>query len=271
MFCGWRLIQSKPNLLELGSGSLEMDAITGQCVFQGKPTGKLTIAEEIRTWLQQDLATNNIPIAALTGARLEVKLSFSVVPWNEATREIFYSDGRAIRTEKMNRCVMECNSNVTTDESVYRSKLMEVQEWPLNWPQHRMKRANPFPSLSLLLPDDVVEDTDSQVASYWKHGDTCLLQISCFFRERGPQVSATQRLSEQMRAGGDWQTVRLRRTIEGCDIAAASSKDSEDTSWVHVYLVWDWLAVHATISHKGSPSTCDWAWDALFSIRPVVM
>jgi hypothetical protein len=134
MFCGWRLIESKPNLLKLGSGTLEIDAITGQCVFQGKTTGPLTIAEEIRAWLQQDLATNKIPIAALTGAHLAVKLSFSVVPWNEPTREIFYSDGKAIPTEQMNRCVMECDSNVTTDESAYRSKLMEVQEWPLGWP-----------------------------------------------------------------------------------------------------------------------------------------
>ena len=134
MFCGWRLIESKPNLLKLGSGTLEIDAITGQCVFQGKTTGQLTIAEEIRAWLQQDLATNKIPIAALTGAHLVVKLSFSVVPWNEPTRESFYSDGKAIRTERMNRCVIECNSNVTTDESIYRSGLMEVQEWPVGWP-----------------------------------------------------------------------------------------------------------------------------------------
>jgi hypothetical protein len=56
VFCGWRLIESQPNLLKLGSGTLEIDAITGQCVFQGKTTGQLTIAEEIRAWLQQDLA-----------------------------------------------------------------------------------------------------------------------------------------------------------------------------------------------------------------------
>lgn len=134
MFCGWRLMESKATLLKLGSGSLEIDAITGKCVFQGKPTGQLSIAEEIHSWLRQDLAANNIPIAALTGARLSVKLSFAVVPWKKNTAEIFYSDGKAIRTEEMNRCVMECNSTVTTDESVYRSKLTEVQEWPLGWP-----------------------------------------------------------------------------------------------------------------------------------------
>jgi hypothetical protein len=142
MFCGWRLIESKPNLLKLGSGTLEIDAITGQCVFQGKTIGQLTIAGEMRVWLQQDLATNKIPIAALTGAHLAVKLSFSVVPWNEATREIFYSDGKAVRTEKMNRCVMECDSNVTTDEAPYRSKLTEVQEWPLGWPNVRPPSPN---------------------------------------------------------------------------------------------------------------------------------
>jgi hypothetical protein len=134
-----------------------------------------------------------------------------------------------------------------------------------------MKRANPFPSLSLLLPDDIAEDSDSKVASYWKQDGNCLLQISSFLREREPQVSAIHRLSERTSAGGDWQAVSLARTIEGCDIAAASTIDGQNTSWVHVYLVWDWLAVHATISHKGQPLTCDWAWDSLFSIRPVIM
>jgi hypothetical protein len=137
--------------------------------------------------------------------------------------------------------------------------------------QHRMKSAKPFPSFSLLLPDDVQAGTDSSVASYWKQDDTCLLQLSSVVRKSGPQISATQRLTDRIRAGGEWQTVRLVRTIEGCDIAAASTTDRENTSWVHVYLVWDLLAVHATVSHKGQVSSCDWAWDAIFSIRPVVM
>jgi hypothetical protein len=137
--------------------------------------------------------------------------------------------------------------------------------------QNRMRHANPFPSVSLLLPDDIREDIDSKVASFWKDEDTCLLQISSFLREQGPQISAKSRLSERMRAGGDWHTVSLGRVIEGCDIAAASTKDSQDTSWVHVYLVWEWLAVHATVSNRGQLSMCNWAWNSLFSIRPVIM
>ena len=134
MFCGWRLIESKPSLLNLGSGTLEIDAITGQCRFAGETTGQLDIAEEIRAWLRRDLESNEIPIAALTGARLVVELSFSVVPWNERTGEIFVSDGKATRTDQMNRCIINCESKVTTDEAIYRCRLMETQEWPIGWP-----------------------------------------------------------------------------------------------------------------------------------------
>jgi hypothetical protein len=134
-----------------------------------------------------------------------------------------------------------------------------------------MKRANPFPSVSLLLPNEIAEDTDANVASYWKSDDTCLLQISSFRREQGRQVAAIQRLSERTRAGGKWEPMDLSFTIEDCDVAAASTKDDEGTSWVHVYLVWEWVAVHATVSRKGEVSQCDWAWNALSSIRPVIM
>lgn len=134
----------------------------------------------------------------------------------------------------------------------------------------RMKRASPFPSFSLLLPDDVSEDRDSKVASYWKPNDTCLLQMSSFLREQGPQISAIQRLSERMRTGGEWQPVSLTHSIKGCDIAAASTSDDEGISWVHVYLVWEWLAIYATVARKDDHCLCDWVWDSLLSIRPIV-
>jgi hypothetical protein len=81
--------------------------------------------------------------------------------------------------------------------------------------QHHMKRAKPFPSLSLMLPDDIAEDADSGIASYWKQdNNNCLLQI--LFREWGPQVSALHHLPERTSAGGEWQAVSLAGTIEGC-------------------------------------------------------
>jgi hypothetical protein len=141
MFCGWRLIGSKPNLVDLGAGTLEIDAITGECFFQGRIIEQLTIAQEIRVWMQDDLAANKIPFVALKRARLSVNLTFSVVPWNKQSREIFYSDEGAVRTEKMTRCTMECDSNVATDEAVYSSRLTDVQEWPLGWPANNLLKS----------------------------------------------------------------------------------------------------------------------------------
>jgi len=120
--------------VDLGSGTLQIDAMAGNCTFQGKQIDRLRIAEEIRTWIRDDLTANNIPADALTNARLSVKLSFSVVPRSVPKEQIFYSAGRAVRTEQMNRCLMECDSHVATNEAVYRSHRTEVQEWPIGWP-----------------------------------------------------------------------------------------------------------------------------------------
>ena len=133
-FCGWRLVGSKPNLVKLGSGILEIDAISGKCLFQRRNIDQLTIASELCASMQHYLAATKTPIATLTGARLIAKLSFSVVPWNETTRETFYAAGRIVRTREMNRCFMECQSHIATNEASYRSELAEVQEWPLGWP-----------------------------------------------------------------------------------------------------------------------------------------
>ena len=135
-----------------------------------------------------------------------------------------------------------------------------------------MKAIKPFPSFSLSLPDEVTEDRkDTNVASYWMAGDTCLLQLSSFVRDSGQQVSATERLSERIKRGGKWKSFDLSGVIDGCEAAAALTVDERGTSWVHAYLVWPWLTVHATVSRQGDPSACEWALEALSNIRPVVM
>jgi hypothetical protein len=131
--------------------------------------------------------------------------------------------------------------------------------------------ANPFPSFSMLLPDDVVEDHDGTVASYWKKGNRCLLQLSSFRRDSGPQVSAAQRLSDRMEMGGTWQPFSLPHEIRGCEAIAASTIDEHGTVWLHAYLVWPWLTVHVTVSRRSDFSDCEWAWRAVSSIHPVVM
>jgi hypothetical protein len=134
-----------------------------------------------------------------------------------------------------------------------------------------MKAASPFPSIFLLLPEDVIEDNDDRVFSCWKNGDNCLLQLSSFARQSGAQVSATQRLSDLTKTEGSWKPFNLPRQIEGCEAAAAAMVDENGTAWVHVYLVWPWVAVHVTVSGKSQIEECHWAWDSLATIKPVVM
>ena len=134
MFCGWRLIGSKPELVKLRSGILVIDAITGQSSFQGQTIDQFAIAEELRAFLQRNLEANKVPMDVLKSAQLTVQVSFSLVPWNNAAKETFYSDGIQVRTKKMNRCSMQCESKVTTDKAVYHSSQTEVQVWPVGWP-----------------------------------------------------------------------------------------------------------------------------------------
>jgi hypothetical protein len=137
MFCGWRLISSKPKLVKLGSGILEIDALTGNSSFNGKSIPELTIAVELREWLKDDLAAHNIPPNALSYARLKADLSFSQISWNDRKDkgELFFSaSGGAVRTSTMHRCVMKCESEVVTDEAVYRSTFEDLEDWPIGWP-----------------------------------------------------------------------------------------------------------------------------------------
>ena len=148
------------------------------------------------------------------------------------------------------------------------------QQWPLciiPIGGEPLMTANPFPSFSILLPDGVTEDHEDTVASYWKKGDSCLLQVSSFRRDSGSQVSAAKRLSDRTKMGGTWQSFNLPGGIRGCEAVAASTVDENGTVWVHAYLVWPWLTVHVTVSRRGDLSDCEWAWKAVSSIHPVAM
>jgi hypothetical protein len=74
MFHGWRQFNCWDRLLALGRGTLTIDALSGECVFNGQPIESLTIAEELRLWLRDDLAAQGVPLTAIRSARLEAQL-----------------------------------------------------------------------------------------------------------------------------------------------------------------------------------------------------
>jgi hypothetical protein len=134
MFCGWRLNNCKADLAKLGSGTLEIDALTGNCYFNERPTPELFIAIELREWLKEDLAAHKIPLESLSRGLLKAELLFSEISWGDRrTNEHYFKEGRTVRIAKMHRCVIQCESEVATDEATYRSKYEDLEEWPVGW------------------------------------------------------------------------------------------------------------------------------------------
>jgi len=134
MFCGWRQIFSKPQLVQLGNGRLEIDALTGSCSFNGTPIDQVSVAIELRAWLEQDLMQHNIPKSALKEASVSAELLFQSVPWHPLPATQFFKSGEPIHSGPMHQCVVRCASMVRTDDAEYRSKLEDVERWPVGWP-----------------------------------------------------------------------------------------------------------------------------------------
>lgn len=139
MLCGWRLISSKSKLAQLGSGRLEINALTGDCSFDGHEIETLPIAQELQLWLAKELADWGISRELLINARLKANLSFSLVPWGDGPNraEQFFADGKEIRTTNRHRCEIRCESEVETTDSVYHSTYSDIEEWPTGWPKEQ--------------------------------------------------------------------------------------------------------------------------------------
>lgn len=136
MFCGWRLANSYEGLERLGSGSLSVDVLVGSCRFDGTPIGPLNIAGELHSWLCEDLAAQGIPTGAVLRAGLTARLSIAAIGSRPRATPVQYlrADGKPVRSGGFYRCKIECESEVATDEATYRSRLTDMEEWPVGWP-----------------------------------------------------------------------------------------------------------------------------------------
>jgi hypothetical protein len=137
MFCGWRLTSSKPRLVTLGSGILEIDVMTGQCAFEGEPIPQLPIATELQASLFHNLELEHVPAAAVTRANIEAKVSFDQIPWSGRSKksEVHYVKGEPYQSAMVHRCIFECDSELVVNGTTYRSNIRDVEEWPVGWPE----------------------------------------------------------------------------------------------------------------------------------------
>jgi len=133
-----------------------------------------------------------------------------------------------------------------------------------------MKTLNPTESYCISLPDDIAEDYDERVASYWKEGHSLLLQVSSYIRHEGPQVSAAERLKSRLQQESllnvSWDVCV---TIDCPDLDTAVGIDCEGVRWIYVYAVWPDLTIFASISgdDKDVKDNRNWALEAINSIR----
>ena len=135
-FCGWELVNSYQQLVELGSGQLVVNAISGECRFENEPVQELTIVGALRYWLADDLETNNISVESLKCASLVVDLVLSSIQASKRVTGDFHMDKnqKPISKGSFHRLEIRCLSEVATDEKSYRSIYEDVQEFPFDWP-----------------------------------------------------------------------------------------------------------------------------------------
>jgi hypothetical protein len=132
-----------------------------------------------------------------------------------------------------------------------------------------MRRITPTGSFFITVPEDVIEEYDGRVASFWKKNREILLQVSSYARHEGPQIGAEERLMSLLKRQPLSQVSRSVALAVDCpDFAVARGVDQGGVAWVYAYAVWPGLAVMITISGNEREALNDgnWAFGAVRSL-----
>jgi len=137
IFCGWRLTNSFAEIQALGSGTLDIDALSAHCSFNGGSVEPLSIAFELQAWLARDLEAHNIPPSALKEAVLQVSIELNRVPAPSGPKSGFYigKNGLPIEKGEFFKLAARCRSSIRTDDAHYHSEKLYREQWPVGWPQ----------------------------------------------------------------------------------------------------------------------------------------
>lgn len=137
-----------------------------------------------------------------------------------------------------------------------------------------MKSVSPTRSYSLTFPDDIEEDYEDVVASFWRPGGRVALQISTCLRNEGRQVEAAERLADRLARDDPKQAEPFPTRVAppDCSFAAARVVDACGLVWIHAYMTWPDLALYATVSGPADElaDTNNWAFEALHSVKRIM-
>ena len=113
MFCGWQLHTDFDAFAELGSGTLEINALDGTCKFNQSSINKLSIASVLNSWFIEDLKDNNIAISEVEVVVLSVHIV--VRPPEYGNRFTSFS--------------LNCKSKLISGTEEYASEYQDIQEF----------------------------------------------------------------------------------------------------------------------------------------------
>ncbi|MBK7403578.1 MAG: hypothetical protein IPJ41_02810 [Phycisphaerales bacterium] len=136
MFCGWRLANAYEALEQLGSGTLEIDVLTGESRFNGGAIAELSIAGELHSWFTEDCAKHGIEIDDIASARLTAQLVAARVEAKQRSTPVHHIDtaGKPIRAGSVTRFDIHCEAVIATDGATYTASKQSCEEWPVGWP-----------------------------------------------------------------------------------------------------------------------------------------
>ena len=106
-----------------GSGTYELNVLTGECSFNGEPIPKLRTCDVFREWLFTQLGKHLIPHESIEVARLKIDVTVSQVNVRQS-----YGNGFASA-----HFSFDCQSEIRTDEKSYASRMSGEKTWGFDW------------------------------------------------------------------------------------------------------------------------------------------
>jgi hypothetical protein len=106
-----------------GSGTYELDILSGECAFNGQTIPKLKTCDVYKEWLLKQLNQHLISPDGIEAANLKVEVEISQV-------RVWQSYGHEYATAHF---AFDCQSEIRTDERSYISRMSGQQLWAFDW------------------------------------------------------------------------------------------------------------------------------------------
>ena len=111
------------SFVHYGSGSYELDILTGMCAFNGSAIPKLRTCDTFRNWLFTQMAKHRIETEPIKDVRLTISVIVSQLRVGQSYGHEFASA----------HFCFDCQSEIRTDEKSYTSSAGGEKKWAFDW------------------------------------------------------------------------------------------------------------------------------------------